>query len=58
MLKESPEHVTINQQEQKTVEVPQEQIVKTTPTTQQETDQSAIIEQLNTPAIESTTRHT
>ena len=58
MLKESPEPVTTNQLEQKTVEVPQEQIVKTTPTTQQVTDQSATIEQLNTVATESTTQHT
>ena len=49
MLKESPERVTTNQLEQKTLEVPQEQIV-TTPTTQQVTDQSATIEQLNTAA--------
>ena len=58
MLKESPERVTTNQLEQKTVEVPQEQIVKTTPTTQQVTDQSATIEQWNTAATESTTQHT
>ena len=51
MLWESSEHVTTNQLEQKTVEVPQEQIVKTTPTTQQVTDQSATIEQLNTVAV-------
>ena len=46
MLKESPERVTTKQLEQKTAEVPQEQIVKTTPTTQQVTDQRATIEQL------------
>ena len=46
--------VTTNQLEQKTVEVPQEQIVKTTPTTQQVTDQCATIEQFNTAATEST----
>ena len=45
MLKESPERVTTNQLEQ-----------KTTPTTQQVTDQSATIEQLNTAATESTTQ--
>ena len=49
--------VTTNQLEQKTVEVPQEQIVKTTPTTQQVTDQSATIEQFNTAATESTIQH-
>ena len=48
MLKEFSERVTTNQLEQNTVEVPQEQIVKTTPMTQQVTDQSATIEQLNT----------
>ena len=58
MLKESPKHVTTNQLEQKTVEVSQEQIEKTTPTTQQATDPSATIEQLNTAATESTAQHT
>ena len=39
------EPVTTNQLEQKTVEVPQEQIVKTTPMTQQVTDQCATVKQ-------------